>query len=416
MRKAFLLAAGAAVAALAVGIPGALGGSQATPGVTATLIKIGGTFPLTGAASSYAPIPRGMAAYFSYINARKGTDGKRGVGGRQIKFTYLDDAYNPAQTVQQTRRLVEQDKVFALLGGLGTEPQQPIRDYLNINKVPQVFVSTGATLFDREYAKYPYTIGWQPDYQAEAAIYGKYVRDNAPNAKIAILYQNDDYGKDYIAGFEAGLGDKKGQIIATRGFNVTEGAPTSQLLDLRRSGADTLAIFATPTKTIQTYAVLRAIGWSPTLKLLNSVSATDTFMTLAVRNSNAATVNGSISVQYLKDPASPEWANDAGMKLYLQVMAKFLPDARVTDGLYLYGMAKAQSFVTALYAAGADLTRDGLMKAVRSMNDTKNPFALPGVAIKTSAKDPFPISQMRLIQFGDGAWKAIGPLVNGRGK
>src|SRR5262245_14787029 len=188
-------------AALAFGLPAAFGGAAATtPGVTAHSILLGGTFPLTGAASSYAPIPRGMQAFFSYINARKGPDGKRGVGGRQIIWKYYDDAYNPTQTVQQTQRLVEQDKVFALVGGLGTEPQQAVRDYLNQKKVPQLYVSTGATFFGSDHKKYPWTIGWQPDYQSEAAIYGRYIRDHMPNAKVAVLYQNDDYGKDYNAG------------------------------------------------------------------------------------------------------------------------------------------------------------------------------------------------------------------------
>ncbi len=415
MKKSLLLALGI-LCSLAVPLTGALGGSQAAPGVTAKTITIGGTFPLTGAASSYAPIPRGMAAYFSYVNARKGPDKKRGVGGRQIIWKYYDDAYNPAQTVQQTRRLVEEDKVFALVGGLGTEPQQPIRDYTNGKKVPQLYVSTGATLFGVEQKKYPWTIGWQPDYQAEAAIYGRQIAQNEPNAKIAIIFQNDDYGKDYIAGFEAGLGSKKSQIVATRGFNVTDPSVASQLTDLRRSGANTLMIFATPAKTIQTYATLPRLGWKPDNIYLNSVSATDTFMSTAVRLAGAATVNGTISVQYLKDPAAPEWDNDAGMKLYRTIMAKYLPDQEQKNGLFLYGMAKGYTFVQALYAAGKDPTRASLMAAVRKMNDKTNPFALPGVVTKTTGSDPFPISQVRLIRYTDGTWRGIGPLVNGRGK
>jgi len=415
MKKA-VLALIVAAAALTAGLPGAFGGGQATPGVTDRLITIGGTFPLSGPASSYAPIARGMAAYFSYINARRGPDGKRGVAGRQIRFIYYDDGYNPVQTVQQTRRLVEQDKVFALVGGLGTEPQLAVREYLNSKKVPQVFVSTGATLWGAEQAKYPWTIGWQPDYQAEAAVYGKRIAATDPNAKIAVLYQNDDYGKDYIAGLEAGLGAKKSQIIATRGFNVTDPAVTSQLVDLRRSGADTLMIFATPAKTIQTYATLARLGWKPDKIYLNSVSATDAFMTTAVRLAGADAVNGSISVQYLKDPANPEWDNDAGMQLYRRIMAKYLPAANPKDGLYLYGFAKAEDFVQVLYAAGKNLTRAGLMKTVLNFTNSKNPFALPGAITKTGPKDPFPISHMRLIRFNNGTWTAVGPLINGRGR
>jgi branched-chain amino acid transport system substrate-binding protein len=416
MKKALLLALCGAAAALAVALPGAFGGSQATPGVTAKTIKIGGTFPLTGSASSYAPIGRGMVAFFSYINSRKGSDGKRGVFGRQILFNYLDDAYNPVQTVQQTRKLVEENGVFAMVGGLGTEPQLAVREYLNSKKVPQVFVSTGATTWGFDQKKYPWTIGWQPDYQAEAAIYGRHIAANEPNAKIAIIFQNDDYGKDYIAGLEAGLQARKNQIVATRGYQITDPAVTTQLVDLRRSGANTLMIFATPAKMIQTYATLPRIGWKPENIYVNNVSATDVFMTTSVRQAGAATVNGSISVQYLKDPANPEWDNDAGIKLYRQIMGKYLPEANAKDALYVYGMSSAYTFVQALYKAGKNVTREGLMKAILNYSDKKNPFLLPGVVVKTGKNDAFPVSQERLIRFTDGTWRPIGPLVNGRGK
>lgn len=415
MRRA-LLALGVAAVAAVVALPGAFGKTQATPGVTDKLITIGGTFPLSGPASSYAPIARGMAAYFAYINSRKGPDGKRGVGGRQIVFKYYDDGYNPANTVQRTRQLVEQDKVFALLAGLGTEPQQAVREYLNQQKVPQLYVSTGATFWGFDQKKYPWSIGWQPDYQAEGAVYGRHIAANSPNAKIGVIYQNDDYGKDYIAGLEAGLGSKKSQIVATRGAEVTATSVVSQVLDLRRAGVDTLMIFFTPTLTIRTYGTLKAVGWKPDNIYVNSVSATDTFMTLAVRSSDAATVNGSISATYLKDPASPSWDNDAGMKLYKQIMGKFLPDGRVTDQLYLYGFAKAQTFVAALYKAGKDLTREGLMKVVLNMTDTTNPFTLPGAITKTGPNDAFPISHVKQIRFNNGTWTEFGPLINGRGK
>jgi branched-chain amino acid transport system substrate-binding protein len=415
MKKVVVVLA-AATAVLAFGLTGASGGSQATPGVTAKVVTIGGTFPLTGAASPYANIARGMAAWFSYKNATKGKNGKRGAGGRQVKFIYYDDGYVPSQTVTQTIRLVKQDKVFALLGGLGTEPQQAVRDYLNLNKVPQLYVSTGATLWGAEQKTHPWTLGWQPDYQGEAAIYGRRIKSETPNAKIAILYQNDDYGKDYIAGLEAGLGKNKSQIVATRSYTLADASVAPQLLALRASGADTLMIFATPTHTIRTYATLKAIGWKPANIYLNSVSATDTFLNIAQNLAGAATVNGSISVQYLKDPANSEWDNDPGMKLYKQVMAKYLPNGRVTDGLYLYGMAKAQSFTNLLDGIGKNLTRGSLMKA--ALNDTEtskdNPFFLPGVVNTTGKADKFPISAQRLIQYKDGTWNAIGKLVDPR--
>ena len=362
MRKAAVVLS-AVAGSLVLGLAGASGGAAQAPGLTSKTIKIGGTFPLSGPAASYAPIARGMSAYFSYENATKrGADKARGCGGRQVQFVVYDDIFNPPQTVTQTIRLVQQDKVFAVLGGLGTEPQQAVRPYLNKNGVPQLYVSTGATFWGAEQKEWKWTLGWQPDYQGEATIYGRRIRANDPNAKIAILYQNDDYGKDYIAGLEAGLGSRKSQIVATRGYNLTDASVAPQLLALRASGADTLMIFATPTHTIRTYATLRTIQWKPQQIYLNSVSATDTFMTAAVGLATPSYVNGSISVQYLKDPASPDNANDAGVNQYKQIMGKYLPSGRVTDGLYLYGFAKARSFCNLVDSIPkGKLTRAALM-------------------------------------------------------
>ena len=413
MRRA-LFVLGAAVITMAVLLPGAFGRTQATPGVTATSITLGGTFPLSGPASSYAPIPVGMAAYFSYVNATKGPDGKRGVGGRQIVWKYLDDGYNPANTVQQTHQLVEQDHVFALIGGLGTEPQLAVEDYLNQQKVPQVYVSTGATEFGSEYAKYPWTIGWQPDYQAEGAIYGKYIAANEPNAKIGVLYQNDAYGSDYLTGLKAGLGAKKSQIVDTAGYDVTNPSLLSQILELHKAGTTTLMIFATPSPTITAYATMAKVGWKPADIYVNSVSATQTFMGIAVQLAGAAEVNGSISTYYLKDPANPSWNNTPGMKLYNQIMAKYAPGKDPKNGLYLYGMAKAYDTVQELRMTGANLTRASFMHKVLNSTISGNPFALPTVKTTTGPKDHFPISQQRLIRFADGQWTPFGQLIDPR--
>jgi branched-chain amino acid transport system substrate-binding protein len=417
MRKAALVLT-AVAGSLVFGLTGAFGGAEAAPGLSAKVMVIGGTFPLSGPAASYAPIARGISAYFSYENSTKrGADKARGCGARQVKYIVYDDIFNPPQTVTQTIRLVDQDKVFAVVGGLGTEPQQAVRPYLNKNGVPQLYVSTGATEWGAKQKEWKWTLGWQPDYQGEGAIYGRRIRNNTPNAKIAILYQNDDYGKDYIAGLEAGLGKNKSQVVGTRSYNLTDASVAPQLLSLRGSGADTLMIFATPTHTIRTYATLRTIQWKPTQIYLNSVSATDTFMGIAVGLATPAYVNGSISVQYLKDPASPEWANDAGMNLYKQIMGKFLPSARVTDGLYLYGFAKARSYCNLVDSiAKAKLSRASLMAKANNFTETNamNPFFLPGVSSTTSKADKFPISAERLIEFGNGSWKAIGPLVDPR--
>jgi branched-chain amino acid transport system substrate-binding protein len=412
------LAGLALVGALLLAIPSAFAKSDAAaadPGITARTITIGGTFPLTGPASSYAPIPAAMKAYFSYINSRRGPDGKRGVFGRQIVFKYYDDGYNPVNSVQLQRKLVQEDKVFAVVGTLGTEVNQAVQPYLNSSRVPHVLVSTGASEWGTNYKKYPWTIGWQPDYIAEGRLYGQDIRRNHPNAKIAVLYQNDSYGKDYIAGFKSALGttNVRRQITGEEAWEVGSGAPQSQLIRLRASGADTLVIFVTPTPTIQTYAVISRLGWKPANIYVNSVSATDTFMTIAVQSSSAATVNGSISAAYLKDPASPVWDNDATVKQYKSLMAKYNPRGRVTDGLNFYGFAKAHTFVRAMYKAGPNPTRAGLMRALLSFDET-SPYALPGVRLKTSATDHFIISHQQMMRFNNGGWTLTGQLVDGR--
>ncbi|MDX6438115.1 MAG: branched-chain amino acid transport system substrate-binding protein [Gaiellaceae bacterium] len=413
------LAGAAIIGVLLLAIPSAFARADlaaADPGISAKTVVIGGTFPLTGPASSYAPIPAGMKAYFSYINARRGPDKKRGIGGRQVVFKYYDDGYNPVNSVQLQRRLVEQDKVFAVVGTLGTEVNQAVQPYLNQQKVPHILVSTGASDFGKDFQKYPWTIGWQPDYVAEGRLYGTDIRNNHKDAKIAILYQSDSYGRDYVAGFKSALGtaNVKRQVVGEEGYDVLGGGtPQSQLVKLRGSGADTLMIFVTPTPTVQTYAIIRALNWKPANIYVNSVSATDTFMGAAVARSSAATVNGSISSQYLKDPASPVWADDATVKLYKSVMAKYAPSANASNGLYFYGFAKGDTFVRAMYKAGASPTRASLMRALLSLNET-SPYLLPGSKLKTSATDHFIISHQRLMTYTAPLWTGTGALIDGR--
>ena len=413
------LAGLAILGALALAIPAAFAKADttaATPGVTARTITIGGTFPLSGPASSYAPIPAAMKAYFSYINARRGPDGKRGVYGRQIVFKFYDDGYNPVNSVQLHRRLVQEDKVFAVVGTLGTEVNEAVRPFLNQSRVPHVLVSTGASQFATQYRQYPWTIGWQPDYIAEGRLYGDDIRKNRPNAKIAILYRNDSYGRDYIYGFKSALGSQRArqQVLREEAYDVLSGTPpTSHLARLRASGADTLMIFVTPTPTIQSYAILRGLGWKPSQIYLNSVSATDTFMGLAVRSSNAETVNGSISATYLKDPAAPRWANDATVRQYKTLMEKYNPRGSINDGLNFYGFAKAHTFVRAMYKAGRNPTRASLMRALLSFNET-SPYLLPGSRIRTTSTDRFMISHQQMQQYQNGTWSLRGRLLDGR--
>ena len=328
------LAGLALVGALLLAIPSAFAQSDVTaadPGITARTITIGGSFPLTGGASSYAPIPAAMKAYFSYINARRGPDGKRGVFGRQIVFKYYDDGYNPVNSVQQQRRLVEQDKVFAVVGTLGTEVNQAVQPYLNSNKVPHVLVSTGASDFGKDYKKYPWTIGWQPDYVAEGRLYGSDINKNHPNAKIAILYQNDSYGKDYVAGFKSALGTAKvqepdrprGGLGARQRPAAVAADPAAELGgrhadDLRHADADDPGVRGSPGAQLEAGQHLRELG----------VGDRHVHGSSPLAPPARATVNGSISAQYLKDPASPAWANDATVKQYLALMAKYNPSGQ----------------------------------------------------------------------------------------
>jgi branched-chain amino acid transport system substrate-binding protein len=413
MKRTFLLLV-AALAASAAVVVSAGATSTATPGVTAKSILLEGTYPLSGPASGYAPIPSGMGAYFSYVNAHGG------VNGRKINWKFDDDGYNPANTVQLTHKYVEQDHAFALVGGLGTEPQTAVRQYLNDNHVPQLFVATGATTFDRDWSTYPWTIGWQPDYEAEGAIYGKYVAKNLPNAKLGVLYQNDDYGNDYLRGLRAGLTQQHApQIVDAEPFDLTAGAPSGQVVKLKGSGADTFVILATPTPTIQSYVIATKVGWTPAHVITNSVSATDTFLTIATKSGSTIT-NGTLTVGYTLDPANPIYNKLPGMKLYRQIMAKYDPKGNVNDGLNLYGVAKAWNVVKVLQAAGKNLTRAGLMKAARNMSysdKTKNadPFLLPGVRVFTKGGYQYPVSQVKLVQYQNNVFQPIGALINGRG-
>ena len=415
MRK--LIGVGAVLlATLALIVPGALS-SPGETGVTAKSITIGGTFPLTGPAAAYAPIPIGMKAYFSYVNARKGPDKKRGVMGRQIIFKYYDDGYNPANTAQLTRRLVEQDKVFATVGALGTEPQLAVRDYMNQKKVPQALVSTGATEFSSEWKQYPWTTGWQPDYIAEGRLYALHLKANFNGKKIGVIYQNDDYGKDYLYGFRSALGTaySNTNIVSQQAIEATATSSASQIAKIKASGAQILAIFQLPTPTVRSIATAKALGFNPDQIYINSVAAIKPAMDGAVAAAGAAFVNGIITDAYYKDPQDPRWNNDAAMKLYRNIIAKYGGGANANDPQVMYGVAKGETFVQALYKAGKNLTRAGFMNALLSMN-SPNMFLLPGMVQKTSKTDHYVISQMQLQRYSstDRRWVPFGKLVEAR--
>jgi branched-chain amino acid transport system substrate-binding protein len=389
--------------ALAVALPTALAGSAADPGVSASSIVLGGTSPLTGPAASYASVARGARVYFESVNA------KGGVAKRRIDYRIVDDAYNPALTVQAVRRLVEQDKVFAVFNTLGTESNLAIRDYLNQSKVPQLFAASGATTWGRDAAKYPWTIGFQPSYAAEGLVYGQYLARTQKKAKIAVLFQNDDYGKDLLGSLKRGLGRSGSKVVAAEPYQVTSPDVGSQIAKLKASGANVLAIFATPTFAIQAYVFANRLGWRP-LVVNNAVSGTSNIMVLASEGGKNKVVEGTISTTVLKDPTDPRWKNDPGMKLYRSLMGKYADGENVNDVYNVYGMAVGYETVGLLRRLGANPTRAALMKAARSLNDSKNPFLLPGVAVKTGSGDGFPIQQGQLQRWTKGRWVPVGGL------
>jgi branched-chain amino acid transport system substrate-binding protein len=405
------------VAALALTVPGAFGGAEATPGVTARSITVGGTYSLTGPAAAYAPIPLGMRAYFAYVNAtRTGPDKKRGVFGRQIVFKYYDDLFNTTGATERlTRRLVEEDKIFANVGSLGTEPVQAARGYLNQNKVPQVLVSTGASEWGTQGKKWPWTIGWQPDYIAEGRLYGLHIKQNHPGKKIGILYQQDDYGKDYLYGVRYALGPAyvRNNVVATEDYAVGATNLSSQMVRIRASGAQVLVLLSLTTPTIVAFRTANAIGFRPEQIYMNSVSAIKPVMDALQANPGNNYLNGLITTAYIKDPQDQRWNNDAGMKLFKDIINKYGGSSNANDPQVMYGVAKAETFVQALYKVGKNLTRPGLMKALTNMNST-NKFLLPGVRQKTGPTDRFIISQMQRQRWNNGQWDEVGGLVEGR--
>jgi branched-chain amino acid transport system substrate-binding protein len=419
--KRVLLGVVALGAALTVALPGAFARTEATqapdavPGITSRTITIGGTFPLSGFASQYAPIPRGMEAYFKYINARRDKKtGQRGIYGRQIVWKYYDDAYNPAQTVQLTNKLILEDKVFATVGSLGTEPILASRPLQNQRKVPQVLVSTGASYWGLHYKQFPWTSGWQTDYVAEGRMYARWILQNARNAKIAVFYQNDDYGKDYLRGFKQGLGTRTNLIVSELGYELSDTSYGSQIARQKASGADTWVLFTTPTPTGRAFGTARALAWKPDQIVINSVSATDQVMQGVARAVGANYVNGAISTGYLKNNTNPKYRNDGAIKAYRRIMGKYGPDGiNINNTFYYYGVAKAHDFVKLMYLAGRNPTRTSLMAATAKMNWV-NPYTLKGVRVKTSKTDLFPIDQGRIIRYNEGSWQEISALYKGR--
>ena len=404
MRRATVLTvlAGASVASLAA-FTGAFAGTSADPGITSTSIVLGGTSPLTGPAAAYASVARGAKAYLDSVNA------KGGVAKRKFEYKIVDDAYNPAQSIQATRQLVEQDKVFAVFNSLGTEQNLAVREYLNQGKVPQLFVASGATTWGRDAAKYPWTIGFQPSYQAEGWGYGQYVAQTMKKARIAVLVQNDDYGKDLLAGLKRGLALSGSSVVAAEPYEVTAPDVQSQVAKLRASRANVLAVFATPKFAIQAFVYANRLAWRPRI-ILNSVSGATNIMLLATEGGKNRAIEGTISLNFLKDPTDPRWKDDPGMKTYRSILGRYAKGANMSDVYHVYGMAVAYETVSLFKRLGASPTRAGLMARARSITSPANPFLLPGIAVRTGKGDNFPVQQGQLQRWTKGRWVPFGGL------
>jgi len=406
-RKGRFLAviAGAALVAVVL-VTAASGAGRATPGVTATSVSIGGTFPLTGVASLYKTIPAAEKAYFDYVNARGG------VNGRKINFTILDDSYDPSKTVPLDQQLVEQNKVFAVFGSLGTAPTLATWGYLNNNKVPQVAVATGDSYWGFSYKKYPWTIGYQPDYPGESKLYGRYLAQTFPSGKIGVLFQNDAYGKNYFAGLRVGLGAKKSNIVSAQSYDATQTSVAQQVLALKAAGANIFVVFALPTQTIGALVTATKVGWKPDATIINNVSANPVFLKLAA--ANGGDVNGVISTNYINYVTTVN-ANTAGAKLAKSIISQYAPELDLNDSNVVYGLGAAWMFTYALQHSGKNPTRASLMRALRNLN-VADPFLYPGMKLQTSAKDNFPQEQLIFQKWNGeatGQWAPFGKIASG---
>ena len=393
----------AAPSALALAALSARAAKQYGPGVTDTEIKVGNTCFYSGPASSYGTIGKAEFAYFRMLNDQGG------VNARKINFLSYDDAYSPPKTVEQTRRLVEEDGVLLMLNPLGTPTNSAIQHYLNQKKVPQLFVATGATKWD-DPKRFPWTIGWQPNYQSEGRAYAAYILEHKPDGKIGVLYQNDDFGKDYLKGVRDGLGDKaKSMLVLAASYETTDPTVDSQVIGIKSAGCDVFVNTAIPKFAAQSIRKAAELEWKP-LHILSSIG-----------NSVAATLKPAglekskdiISDFYLKDPTDPQWKDDQGFRDWVAFMDKYYPEGDKTDAGNVVGPCFAQTFVQVLKQCGDDLTRENIMKEAANLHDFRVPMLLPGITINTSPTDFAPIKQIQMGRFDGERWRLFGPLISG---
>jgi branched-chain amino acid transport system substrate-binding protein len=396
MRRTLRLVLGIALALGAV-VPAA---EAQAPGVTATEIKIGNTNPYSGPASAYGTIGKVIGAYLKKVSD------EGGVNGRKINYITYDDGYSPPKTVEMVRRLVEQDQVAFVFQTLGTPTNSAIHKYMNQQKVPHLFVATGATKWG-DPKNFPWTMGWQPNYQVEGKIYAQYVLKNVPDPKIGILYQNDDYGKDYVKGLKDGLGEAaKKVIVSEQSYEVTDPTIDSQIVNLKNSGANVFYNVTIPKFAVQAIKKAHDIGWKP-LHLLNSVSSS---YGTVLKPAGLDASKDIVTVFYFKDPTDPQWKDDTAMKEWRAFMQKHYPEGNLQDPFNVYGYLVAQTLVHVLKQCGNDLSRENIMRQAASIKDLSLPLLLPGMKINTSPTDFYPIEQEQLAKFDGERWVLFGQL------
>jgi branched-chain amino acid transport system substrate-binding protein len=391
-----------ATAVIAITSGSALAQKKYDTGASDTEIAIGNIMPYSGPASAYGVIGKTEEAYFNKINA------EGGINGRKIKFVTYDDAYSPPKAVEQVRKLVESDEVLLVFNPLGTPSNSAIQKYLNAKKVPQLFVATGATKWN-DPKDFPWTMGWQPSYQSEAHIYAKYLMKEKPDAKIAVLFQNDDFGKDYLKGLKDALGAKASMIIAEESYETSEPSIDGHIVKLKASGADVFLSITTPKFAAQAIKKLAEIDWHP-LHIVSNVSSS---VGGVIKPAGFENAQGILSAAYAKDGADPQWDNDPGMKKFFDFLAKYYPDGNKLDGSVVYGYGAAQTMVKVLQMCGDDLTRANVMKQAASLKDFAPDTLLPGVKINTSATDFAPIEQLQMQRFKGEKWDLFGDIISG---
>ena len=404
MRNLFHFVTGT-VLALALAAPAAHAQKKYDPGATDTEIKIGQTVPFSGPASAYASIGKTQAAYFNMINDQGG------VNGRKINLIQYDDAYSPPKAVEQVRRLVESDEVLLTFQIIGTPSNAAVQKYLNAKKVPQLFAATGASKFT-DPKNYPWTLGFNPNYFVEGRIYGQYILKNYPNAKVGVLYQNDDLGRDYLSGIKSGLGDKAAtMIVAETSYEVSDPTVDSQILKLKAAGADVLFDASTPKFAAQTIKKTAELGWKPVHIL--DINATSVGAVMQPAGLEAS--KGVISVNYGKDPLDPTWKDDPGMKHYFDFMAKYYPEGDKNSSFNAYGYSTAQLMVHVLKQCGDDLTRENVMKQATNLKNVQLDLALPGMTSNTTPNDYRVNKQLQMMKFNGERWELFGPILEDNG-